>query len=192
VFTNDFTYCPLFLNIFSFLKIILRYLRLALPPKKTSSSSSSPSNKTDSSVVPFPTTLREDFCGTAILCSAFTATSALRHAYGVDNDPAIISYAKSHTITSPSDSRVHLRVGDVRSSPESLNIPQVDILVGLNYGICYFQKYRDLIHYLKCAKQGVRQGGIVVVDLFGGRSGSGGNRKIERKFPDFTVSFLFF
>ncbi|KAJ2556159.1 hypothetical protein EV175_002107, partial [Coemansia sp. RSA 1933] len=44
--------------------------------------------------------LREDFCGTAVLCAEWVSSSlyANRYAYGVDIDPEVIDYAKKHTV----------------------------------------------------------------------------------------------
>ncbi|KAJ2688219.1 hypothetical protein GGH99_003078 [Coemansia sp. RSA 1285] len=64
--------------------------------------------------------LREDFCGTAVLCMEWVSSSpsATRYAYGVDIDPEVIEYASEHTIGRDShgltsDDRIKLVCADV-------------------------------------------------------------------------------
>ncbi|KAJ3057111.1 hypothetical protein HK097_000575 [Rhizophlyctis rosea] len=138
-----------------------------------------------------PLILREDFCGTAILCRAFCKSHVEREAYGVDLDPSVIYYAKSVTLSEgPESERVKVTLGNVLSTPTELGLPEVDITAGLNYGCFYFKKRRDLVKYLTNARMGLRKGGCLIVDVFGGaRVTSRGGRLNRRDFGKFSYFF---
>ncbi|KAI8822080.1 uncharacterized protein EV422DRAFT_525589 [Fimicolochytrium jonesii] len=140
-----------------------------------------------------PTTLREDFCGTGVLCREWCKGNAEREAWGVDLDPDVIQYSKTITLGQeggPECERVNLTVGNVLSDPATLAIPKVDIIAALNYGVDYFQKRTDLIHYLRNSRSSLAPGGTLIVDLFGGATVCGtGGRLFERQYKDFTYYF---
>ncbi|TPX69270.1 hypothetical protein SpCBS45565_g02601 [Spizellomyces sp. 'palustris'] len=140
-----------------------------------------------------PTILREDFCGTAILCREWCKGSVEHEAWGVDLDPNVIKYAKERTLGSdggPESERVNVVVGNVLSDRNTLSVPKVDIIAGLNYGINYFKKRPDLMVYLRNCREGLADGGTLIVDLFGGATvSSTGGRLFERRYSDFTYYF---
>ncbi|KAI9207740.1 uncharacterized protein BJ171DRAFT_491349 [Polychytrium aggregatum] len=141
--------------------------------------------------VGIPTSLREDFCGTAILCKEWCRGSVSRLAFGVDLDPAVIEYARSVVLSEgPESSRVRVVVGDVCTERQTLKLPRVDIIAGLNYGVNYFHKRTQLMKYLTSSHEALKRGGILVVDLFGGsRMTSVGGRLFKRRFRNFTYYF---
>ncbi|KAJ1861225.1 hypothetical protein LPJ78_005464 [Coemansia sp. RSA 989] len=118
-------------------------------------------------------TLREDFCGTAILCAEWVRSSPLsgRRAYGVDIDPSVIGYANSHIISNLNDeSLVQLVCGDVLEAGchSKYELPPVDIIAAFNFALCYFHKRRDLISYLKHCYKNLNDFGLLFCDIFGG------------------------
>ena len=54
-----------------------------------------------------PLTLREDFCGTALLCGAWVKSLEKRTAQGIDIDPKVLAWAPS--ATSPRSARTRPR-----------------------------------------------------------------------------------
>ncbi|TPX30743.1 hypothetical protein SmJEL517_g05761 [Synchytrium microbalum] len=111
--------------------------------------------------------LREDFCGTAVLCHAWCSSFISRVAYGIDNDPAVISYARTHTLNGDdASSRVQLTLGSVTTPRHEFKtrIPRVDIIAGLNYGICYFYTRKELLLYLTRCRDGLRNGGAYIFE----------------------------
>ncbi|RUP50440.1 hypothetical protein BC936DRAFT_139054 [Jimgerdemannia flammicorona] len=139
------------------------------------------SSSTPSSERHPPLTLREDFCGTAVLCREWVArNSAERSAWGVDNDPVVLAYAREHVLADdPSVAeRVALVEGDVLVV-EGM-VPRVDVIAGLNYGVFYFHKRCDLVAYLRKARGGLNDQGILVIDAFGGAKTQVGNKKKRR------------
>ncbi|KAJ1665932.1 hypothetical protein IW140_002860 [Coemansia sp. RSA 1813] len=133
--------------------------------------------------------LREDFCGTAVLCAEWvnSASSANRYAYGVDIDPEVIEYAKKHTVEqqdsldSAVDDRITLVCADVldvhgddnRAQEDSEHageriVPRVDIIASFNYAMCYFHKRCDLVRYMRHSLGNLNDFGLLFCDLFGG------------------------
>ncbi|KAJ3044228.1 hypothetical protein HDV00_002906 [Rhizophlyctis rosea] len=138
-----------------------------------------------------PTLLREDFCGTAILCRAFCKSHVEREAVGVDLDESVIKYAREVTLAEgPESERVRVVHGNVLSTPMELKVSKVDIIAGLNYGCFYFKKRADLVKYLTNSRMGLREGGVLIVDVFGGARVTGSvGRLVRREFGKFSYFF---
>ncbi|KAJ2451121.1 hypothetical protein EV183_003805 [Coemansia sp. RSA 2336] len=118
-------------------------------------------------------TLREDFCGTAILCAEWVRSSPLsdRRAYGVDIDPSVIEYANSHVVSNLNDeSLVQLVCGDVLEAGchSKYELPPVDVIAAFNFALCYFHKRCDLVSYLKHCYDNLNDFGMLFCDIFGG------------------------
>ncbi|TPX40885.1 hypothetical protein SeMB42_g05826 [Synchytrium endobioticum] len=149
-----------------------------------------------SSSLNIPLALREDFCGTAVLSLEWCTSSVARTAYGIDNDTSVLSYAKKHTLataeTQDAASRVNLVHGNVLTprSQFKTRIPRVDIIAALNYGICYFRTRKELVEYLCICKDGLKKGGCLIVDMYGGSDVySVKGRTIIRKLRGFDYIF---
>ncbi len=136
-----------------------------------------------------PLVLREDFCGTAILCREWVSRGIMRSAIGIDLNEETIEYARSHDPDGLFDNRIKLIVSNVLNiSPDS--IENADILVAFNYSICYFHRYRQLVDYLAIALRSVAPGGIFICDLFGESSKMSSRKStFSRKHSTFTYSF---
>ncbi|KAI8806772.1 hypothetical protein BJ742DRAFT_815243 [Cladochytrium replicatum] len=165
------------------------------------------------------TLLREDFCGTAIVCREWSKLSPENIAYGVDLDAAVLDYADKvtrgtkggteservklywgdvlvdqHKPVAPSDQNVRIVEDDDTPTADKRGslgaLPKVDIIAGLNYGVCYFGDRTTLVKYLRASRSRLRDGGVLVVDVFGGGNvTSGKGRIVERRFEDFTYYF---
>lgn len=110
-----------------------------------------------------PLLLREDFCGTAILCKAWAELGVEREAIGVDLDEGVLAYGRRMH----GHERVELVHGNVLSVEVSR---RADIVAALNYGVCYFHRRSELIDYLRRSFKAAADDGIFVCDVFGGLS----------------------
>jgi hypothetical protein len=147
----------------------------------------------DTSGEPFepqqPEILREDFCGTAILCREWVKKNVMRYAIGVDLDEEVIDYASKHTFDGCIPGNIQLIVDNVVNL-ESRRIDPSDIVVALNYSTGYFHSFSSLVQYFRVAKLGIRNGGIFVCDMFGfSRDLGKPNRTFTRKCSNFTYFF---
>ncbi|KAJ2800901.1 hypothetical protein H4R20_003886, partial [Coemansia guatemalensis] len=127
-------------------------------------------------------TLREDFCGTAVLCAEWVRARSVpdRRAYGVDIDAEVIDYAWKHVLyssDSDNDSRARVICGDVMDvhardtapgSSDIMWIPRVDVIAAFNFSVCYFHQRNDLVRYLQHSLANLNDFGLFFCDIFGG------------------------
>ena len=113
-----------------------------------------------------PKTLKEDFCGTALLSAEWVRTRPDNEAVGVDLDKATLDWAMENNITplGSDQNRVRLIHADVLKVQE----PKVDVVAALNFSYFTFKTRRELRGYFENARASLAPGGILVVDIFGG------------------------
>lgn len=112
-------------------------------------------------------TLREDFCGTAMIACKWTEQGQNYESWGVDLDPEPIDYGKAHHFAELSNSeqkRMHYILGNVLESPT----PTVDITFAFNFSYFIFKQRSELLTYFKAAYDSLNEDGIFFVDIFGG------------------------
>jgi len=110
--------------------------------------------------------LREDFCGTALLCAKWVESDPERTAVGVDIDPSVLGWGREHNIEPLGDdaARVTLVEGDVRGGDDQT----ADVLMALNYSYFCFKDRDTLRGYFEAAKRHLNPDGLFFIDLFGG------------------------
>jgi SAM-dependent methyltransferase len=113
-----------------------------------------------------PLTFREDFCSTAALAAAWAMRSSRHRAWGVDLDPEPLAWARTHRLAHLRDAapRVTLVRADVRRPRR----PRVDVACALNFSWWVFHRRADLLAYLRAARAGLKPGGVLVLNAFGG------------------------
>jgi SAM-dependent methyltransferase len=113
-----------------------------------------------------PRSLREDFCGTAHLSSHWVRARSDNQAIAVDHDPEILEWGRAHNILplGRDASRVKLVRADVRN----VRRPRVDVVVAFNYSYFALKERRHLLAYYRAVRGSLRDGGIFVLDIFGG------------------------
>ena len=113
-----------------------------------------------------PRVLREDFCGTAFLSAHWARTRPDNRAVAVDHDPSILHWGRVHNIEplGGAVSRVKLVQADVRNVRE----PKADVAAALNYSYFVFKERRHLLDYFRTTRRCLADGGIFVLDIFGG------------------------
>lgn len=113
-----------------------------------------------------PLAMREDFCGTALLCSRWVASHAERTATGVDIDGPTLAWGKKRNITPLGDAatRVTLLQEDVRSRRTG----RYDIINALNFSYWVFRTREELKGYFKSVRQSLSKEGVFLLDAYGG------------------------
>src|SRR5690606_28751454 len=89
-----------------------------------------------------PLSMREDFCGTALLCAAWVNSKTGRTATGVDLDPEVLAWGIEHNLEPIEEPgrRVQLLQQDVmKKSPG-----KYDVINAMNFSYWVF-KTRDLM-----------------------------------------------
>lgn len=114
-----------------------------------------------------PKVLREDFCGTAAICSEWVKADKKHVAYGVDLDPEPLEYGRENYIGRlKPDQRA--RVELLEKNVLSKGLPQADISVALNFSYFLFKTREQMKEFLSNTRDGLLPNGIAVFDLFGG------------------------
>ncbi|HEV2106170.1 MAG TPA: class I SAM-dependent methyltransferase [Candidatus Eisenbacteria bacterium] len=113
-----------------------------------------------------PRTFREDFCSTAALATAWARRGPERRAWAVDHDPAPLAWARAHRL--PFARAAAARVTLVRADVRRHRRPRVDVACALNFSWWVFRRRADLLAYLRAARAGLRPGGVLVLNAFGG------------------------
>jgi hypothetical protein len=131
-----------------------------------------------------PRLLREDFCGTFGVCCEWVKLGPGYRAFGRDLDPEPLAWGRSHhlaKLTPAQRSRITISREDVRSPGG----PSADLIVALNFSCFVLKTRRELLAYFSNARVGLRRGGVLALDAFGGPRAS---RPMEssRAYPGFT------
>lgn len=113
-----------------------------------------------------PVTLKEDFCGTAILAAEWVKTRPENKAIGVDLDGPTLEWAREHNIDPLGEDAsrvqlVHANVLDVRE-------PKADVVCALNFSYSIFKSRDELQRYFENVRASLAPGGIFVLDVHGG------------------------
>ncbi len=110
--------------------------------------------------------LREDFCGTALLASAWVRRHRANEAWAVDHDARVLAWVRAHRLPRlrAAAARLHLVRADVRAG----TAPPVDLVCAMNLSWWVFRRRRDLIAYYCSVRRSLRAGGVFVCSAFGG------------------------
>lgn len=108
-----------------------------------------------------PLLLREDYCGTAAVADAWARSHPDRQAMAIDHHGPTVRWARRTWADNPD---LHLLEADVLA----VHGPRVDITCALNFSILIHHHRPALLRYLRHARRGLRPGGLLILDLYGG------------------------
>ena len=113
-----------------------------------------------------PLTLREDFCGTALLCGHWVQSLKGRSALGIDIDPKVLAWGVKHNIEPLGEdaSRVKLLKQDVRAASPGKH----DVVCAFNFSYWIFKTREAMVAYFKHVKKGLGKDGAFMLDAYGG------------------------
>ena len=112
-----------------------------------------------------PASLREDFCGTALLCAEWVAKEG-RTAVGVDIDREALAWGAKHNLA-PLGRRaaaVSLLRQDVRAPCRG----RFDLIAALNFSYMIFRTREELRGYFAGVRRHLTRDGVFVLDAYGG------------------------
>ncbi len=115
-----------------------------------------------------PSVLREDFCGTALVCAEWVKRLPEGRAIGVDLDRPTLDWGRTHNIEPIGDdaARVELVCADVRDGDKRDVRP--DVVAALNFSYCCMKRRADLRDYFASVYRSLDDDGIFVLDCYGG------------------------
>jgi SAM-dependent methyltransferase len=113
-----------------------------------------------------PLRLREDFCGTALLCARWVESHAERIATGIDLDRDTLDWGLEHNIAPLGDAkkRVKLLEQDVRSKLRKT----FDLTLALNFSYWVFKSRDQMRGYFKNVRASLEPDGAFILDAYGG------------------------
>jgi SAM-dependent methyltransferase len=113
-----------------------------------------------------PLLLREDFCGSGLVCAEWVKSHAERRAIGLDIDRATLEWGREHNVKplGKAASRVRLMECNVLDPPRT----KVDVIQALNYSYFVFKTRKDFGEYLEKARGSLKRDGVMILDAYGG------------------------
>jgi SAM-dependent methyltransferase len=132
-------------------------------------------------------TLREDFCGTAALSTAWVQTRRGRKAIGVDLDLPTMHWGRKRHIEPAGpdvERRVRLHHANVLDGVGG----RTDIGCALNFSYSVFKRRADLLAYFRVARRKLAVDGVFILDVLGGWE-SMHEELMERGYPGFTYQW---
>ena len=119
-----------------------------------------------------PRSLREDFCGTGLLCCAWVASDEARTATGLDIDAPTLAWGHAHNVARLGDDarkRVTLLDQNVLvPTPRRGKSGGHDVICAFNYSYQTFKTRELLVEYFRAVHRSLADDGIFVLDLLGG------------------------
>jgi len=114
-----------------------------------------------------PKSLREDFCGTGYLSTAWVKSHRERTAVGVDIDPDPLAWGKQHNmegLSAQARSRLTLHEADVL---DGVGEP-TQIACAMNFSFCVFKQREVLQRYFRTAHGKLTEDGLFILEIYGG------------------------
>ena len=126
-----------------------------------------------------PSTLKEDFCGTFLICKEWVKRNPKNRAFGLDLDPAPLKYGlklADRVLTSEQRERLSIINGDVLR----VKTLPVDLTVAVNFSYYIFKTRKQLHAYFTSAYKSLDKNGILLIDSFGGSECQHPNKEVTR------------
>ncbi len=114
-----------------------------------------------------PQTLREDFCGTSLLCCEWIKDDNSKSAVGVDLDPDVLNWGSENNIAHLNEDQ-QKRMTIVQENVLTADTDQVDVLVAFNFSYFLFMKRDELRDYFKSVRKHLKDDGVFFLDCYGG------------------------
>jgi hypothetical protein len=114
-----------------------------------------------------PKLLREDFCGTFGVCCEWVKLGPGYRAYGRDLDPEPLRWGRAHLLPKLGAAR-RARLEISREDVLAPARPACDLVVALNFSCFALKTRRELAAYFANSLAGLRRGGVLALDCFGG------------------------
>lgn len=128
--------------------------------------------------------LREDFCGTFIVCQEWVRKSSSHRAVGVDLDKEPIDYGRLLAVKNLSAAQAS-RVNIINGNVLSPRLPKTDLVVALNFSYFLFKERHELKRYFRNVYKTLKGDGVFLLDCFGGMNCYQPNVE-QTKFKDYT------
>jgi len=133
-------------------------------------------------------TLREDFCGTALLACRWVEKSSENRAWGIDLDPEPLEWGRAHNVSRlrpDQAARVKLIEGNVLD----IGHEPVDVTAAFNFSYFLFLERASLLQYFKRAYSTLNSEGVLVLDVYGGADAQRTTEETREVDDDFDYTW---
>jgi SAM-dependent methyltransferase len=111
--------------------------------------------------------LREDFCGTANVCSEWVRRRRDNVAIGVDLDPEVLAWGREHHIAALKPA-ARERVRLIEDNVLTARARHVDVLLAMNFSYWIFKTRDAMREYFQAVRGNLVKDGVFVLDCYGG------------------------
>ncbi|MBT7311104.1 class I SAM-dependent methyltransferase [bacterium] len=113
-----------------------------------------------------PQYLREDFCGTALMCKEWVEKRESNHAIGIDLDESTLQWAKENNLN-PIGAAAQ-RVSLICDNVLNVTDPSTEIIAATNFSWWGFHDRKVLKQYFLSSLNSLVDQGMLMLDIFGG------------------------
>jgi hypothetical protein len=117
-----------------------------------------------------PKILREDFCGTAKLASLWCLGDPERRAIGIDLDGPTLEWGRERNYE-PNREAIGDRLTLVEGDVLEATTEPAELICAMNFSYLVFKRREVLKRYLEKAREGLVDGGLLFLELYGGTNG---------------------
>lgn len=113
-----------------------------------------------------PLSMREDFCGTALLCAHWVDSHKKRTALGVDLDSEVLAWGIENNLAPLGEAieRVELARRDVRQ----VSREKFDLVNAMNFSYWILQQRKEMLNYFRSVRKSLVADGVFFLDMYGG------------------------
>jgi len=112
-------------------------------------------------------TLREDFCGTALVCCEWVRRRSGNIAFGVDLDGSVLEWGAEHNVEKLKPA-ARQRVSLIHDDVMKVKVRPVDVILAMNFSYWLFKERAQLRAYFERVRTGLAKDGIFFLDCYGG------------------------
>lgn len=111
--------------------------------------------------------MREDFCGTAISSVEWVERRDSNTAVGVDFDSEVLGWGEKHNASRlKPDQRKRLEL--VEADVLEVTTEKVDVIQAYNFSYWFFQERKIMLDYFRRTREALVHDGVLFLDVFGG------------------------
>jgi len=111
--------------------------------------------------------MREDFCGTAISSVEWVERRDTNTAIGVDFDSEVLGWGEKHNVSRlKPEQRGRLKL--IEADVLEVNTEKVDVIQAYNFSYWFFQERKIMLDYFRRTREALVDDGILFLDVFGG------------------------
>ncbi len=131
-----------------------------------------------------PTTLREDFCGTANTSCEWVRRRKGNRAWGIDLDPDVLAWGNTHGLA-PLKPHQRERIEIIQDDVLTAKTPRVDAVLAMNFSYWIFHTREQMKAYFSKVRSCLTSEGVFFLDAYGGAE-SMTEMEEETNHGDFT------